>query len=287
MSLWIQRLLLAGYLSTTIAYADVVTFEDLTTFTGVSGNTGGQPGGNFFNGDSGVGTNTNGFSSGGASFGNSFNTSFGGFWSGFSYSNVVNTVTPGFVNQYAAFPGGGSDGAGGVNPGENYAVSFAGSNQFINLPTDAVLESVDLANTTYTALSIRDGDAFAKAFGGVSGDDPDFYRVTLTGYDQANATGTAVGDVTVDLADFTFADNTQDFILPDWLTVNLAPLSSATSIGFSVASSDVGPFGINTPTFFALDNLTFSIVPEPSMVGICVIVCGCLVCRRRRQTAPA
>src|SRR5262245_56181458 len=48
------------------------------------------------------------FTSGGATFPNSYNATFVS-WSGWSYSNVVNTTTPGFTNQYAAFAPGGGD----------------------------------------------------------------------------------------------------------------------------------------------------------------------------------
>jgi hypothetical protein len=32
-------------------------------------------------------------------------------------------------------------------------------------------------------------------------------------------------------------------------------------------STDMGQFGMNTPAFFAIDNLTYQIVPEPTAWG--------------------
>ncbi|MCU0714163.1 MAG: DUF4465 domain-containing protein [Pirellula sp.] len=218
----------------------------------------------FFNG--GPLTNTNGWTSGGVHFGNSFDSRFGGFWSGFSYSNVINNTTPGFGNQYAAFsPGSPGAGAGGSN---NYAVAFSGSRTFFNLPTNTLLSSVAVNNTTYAALSMRDGDRFAKKFGGASGNDADFFRVTFNGFDNLNGLGSSVGSVTVDLADFTFADNSLDYILSTWRTVDLSSIANARSVRLSWSSSDVGPFGINTPTYVALDNLALSAVPEPSSLAL-------------------
>lgn len=238
----------------------------------------------FYNGNSGIGTNTNGWSSGGVFFGNSYNSSFGGFWNGFSYSNVINTTTPGFMNQYASFaPAGPGAGAGGS---QNYAVAYSGSHAFFNLPSNTLLSSVSLANTTYAALSMQTGDSFAKKFGGATGNDPDFFRVSLNGFDGLNGTGNAIGSVTVNLADFTFANNSQDFILSNWLTVDLTSIASSRSVALSFASSDVGAFGINTPTYVALDNLTITAVPEPSSLAMLGIAgTGVALWRRRRSAA--
>jgi hypothetical protein len=246
-------------LDTGSVFAGVITFEELPL-----GPTG------FYNGDSGIGTNSNGWNSGGVFFNNTFDASFGGFWIGWSYSNVVNSTTPGFTNQYAAWPGGGSDSR-TVAPGQKYAIGF--ENAFFNLPTGSSLQSVDLTNTTYAALSMRDGDAFAKKFGGTSGNDPDFLRVTLTGYDDLGAMGNAIGAVTVSLSDFTAPNQADDFILSSWLNVDLTSISAARSVALSFASSDQGPFGSNTPSYVALDNLAFDIaaVPEPS-TWLCLIV---------------
>ncbi|MBM3965394.1 MAG: DUF4465 domain-containing protein [Planctomycetes bacterium] len=257
-----------------VSRADIVIgFEDLSL-----------PPNSFYNGNSGIGTNTNGWSSGGVYFGNSYNSSFGGFWNGFSYSNVINTTTPGFMNQYASFaPAGPGAGASGS---QSYAVAYSGSHAFFNLPSNTLLSSVSLANTTYAALSMQTGDSFAKKFGGVSGNDPDFFRVSLNGFDGLNGTGNSVGSVTVNLADFTFADNSQDFILSNWLTVDLSSIANSRSVALSFASSDVGAFGINTPTYVAFDNLTITAVPEPSSLALLSIAgTGMTLWRRRRSKA--
>ena len=141
----------------------IVSFDDLTLFTSTG------PTGSYYNGDSGVGSNTNGWTSGGVFFNNAYDNSFGSYWEGWSYSTISNTTTPGPGNQYASWPGGGSNGAGGVVSSGTYAVAFAGNfltaAPFFNLPVGALLQSVEVANTTYAALSMRNGDAFAKKFG--------------------------------------------------------------------------------------------------------------------------
>src|SRR5262245_3581762 len=97
--------LLVSLLLATPTRAQVIALEDLPL-----------PGPNtFFHGSSNVvppaTVSTTPFVSRGASFNNRFDTAFGGNWAGWSYSNVVNTTTPGFSNQYAAYnvPSGGGD----------------------------------------------------------------------------------------------------------------------------------------------------------------------------------
>jgi hypothetical protein len=218
-------------------------------------------------------------------FNNNYTPAFGS-WNGWVWSRVADATTPGFQNQYAAAPGGGADGQGGIHPGQNYAVAYGVSprSAFFNLPAGSTLQSLELSNTTYVALSMRDGDMFSKKFGGPTGNDPDFFSVTFTGHDGQDATGNLLGSITVFLADYRFANNALDYILTDWLTVDLAPLNAARSVALTFESSDVGPFGINTPTYLALDNLRIQTLPEP--VGGLPGALVALACLRRR-TRPS
>lgn len=221
------------------------------------------------------------WNAGGAGFSNEFNSQYEN-WSGWSWSNVQDTTTPGYSNQYAAITGGGADSAGQTVPGGTYAVGFGSG--YINLPTGMVAKSVDITNATYAALSMQDGDGFAKQFGGASGNDPDFFNVILSGFDGLDGTGNLLGEIVVSLADYTFADNSQDYILTDWLNVDLSSLGGAKSIAFSFDSSDTGAYGMNTPAYFAMDNLTVTAVPEPSMLvllGTFAAAAGAMRCRRK------
>jgi hypothetical protein len=71
--------------------------------------------------------------------------------------------------------------------------------------------------------------------------------------------------------------------------MDLTSLGGAKSLSFDYASSDVGQFGINTPLYFAMDNLTLSVVPEPSsalLAGIAVAIIALPAALRCRLRGP-
>ncbi|QDV27908.1 DUF4465 domain-containing protein [Aureliella helgolandensis] len=264
--------------------AAVVDFEELTVYSGTSGIENGQPGGQFYNGDSGNGNNSNGWSSGGLYFSNSFDRSeFNGItyesWTGWAYSNVQNNLTPGFTNQYASFPGSGAGGS------SNYAIAFAfpGDITYMNIDAGMEIAGLDISNTTYSYLALRDGVYGSKPFGGNTGNDPDLFTVTLSGYDAAGATGNQIGSVDFNLADFRAANNSLDYIVDAWTTLDLSALASARSIALSFTSTDAGQFGINTPTYVAIDNIRLTAVPEPNSLALLSLASWAMCARRRRS----
>ncbi len=279
MKILVTIILLSSFCSAAKA-AIVVDFEELTTFTGASPVGGGQ----FYNGNDGTGTtNSNGWSSDGVFFNNSYNGLFlptFDFWSGWSYSNVVNTSSAGFMNQYASYPGS------GALDSSIYAIAFTGSDvtssgaplnaSTLNLPSRSVVSSVDLANATYPALFAGQGrDGFppepdaVHLFG-----DGDFFRVSISGYEGLNGTGVLSGSLTVDLINFGGAGTADDFLQDDWRTIDLTSLGSVRSLAFSTSSSlfqsfDFGvTYSSDVPAYFALDNLTITAVPEPSSLAV-------------------
>jgi len=213
----------------------------------------------YYNGADGAG----GFVSRGAHFNNTF-TDFGGgcCWEGWAYSQMSDTSTPGFGNQYSAFPGAGASGS------ATYGVGYPGSSgsegiTTITFASERTLDGAYFANTTYAALSILNGDMFTDPFGGPSGDEPDWLLLTIAGYDGAGAPS---GSVELYLADYRFADNAMDYVLAEWLWVDLTGLGSAASIDFVLSGSDMGDWGLNTPAYFALDGVR--VVPEPGSAAL-------------------
>jgi hypothetical protein len=221
------------------------------------------------------GTSTE-FVSGAASFNHDFTDwGWGCCWSGWTYSNQTDTTTPGFENQFSAYAGSGAGGS------ANYALAYMGS-PMIRFEAPAELVSVDVSNTTYAALSMLQGDSFAKKFGGDSGNDADFLKLTFIGLNAANQ---ETGRVDFYLADYRFADNSLDYVIDSWASVNLSSLGTVAALKFELSSSDNGDFGMNTPAYFAIDNLAVTAVPEASSLAMMLVglvgVVGATALRRR------
>lgn len=205
---------------------------------------------------------TGGYNSGLAGFVNSYNTSFNS-WSGFSYSNQTNDTTAGAGNQYSAVT------ASGVNGSATYAVANGYGDMRVRLNGAAAGRPVKgfyVTNTTYAYQSLKNGDQFAKKFGGVSGNDPDWFRLTVKGWYNG---APKAEQVQVYLADYRFTDNSKDYILKTWHWVDLQTLGSVDSVFFQLESTDTaGGYGMNNPAYFALDNFTtLEQVPFQTLTG--------------------
>ena len=105
------------------------------------------------------------------------------------------------------------------------------------------------------------------------------------------------------LADYRYADNSLDYLVDEWTWVDLSGLGAIAQLEFSLEGSDMGMFGLNTPAYFAMDNLTLlrgkglfvdsqdainsqlsmpvAFVPEPATLLIMGLG-GILLARKRR-----
>ncbi len=209
------------------------------------------------------------FTSGGATF--YYDAPFGDCcWSGFTYSNRTDTTTPGFLNDGSAITG---DGVGAGQ--DNYAVGF-GDGARLEFADDQALVGAWFTNTTYSFLAMRDGnDGSSPSFVKGPFGNGDFFKLIITGLDSQ---GTAVSSLDVPLAD---GSN----VLDSWLYVDLSVLGMVRGLSFDFASSDLGPFGSNTPTYFAMDNLTT--VPVPATFWLMGSGLLALASRARRRGLSA
>jgi hypothetical protein len=188
------------------------------------------------------------FSSGHADFHNLFDTAWGGFWSqGWAYSTMRDTTTAGFTNLYATAAYNGHNGSNTYVVGQQRSVI-----RLTGPAAGSVVRGAFFSNSTYAWLSMRDGDAFAKQFGGQTGDDPDYFALSIKSWYQGQL---STDSVLFYLADYRFTDNTQNYIVTDWRWVDLSALGNCDSLIFELFSSDVGSFGMNTPAFFCMDDL--------------------------------
>lgn len=211
----------------------------------------------YWNGSDGSG----GFTSGGHSHNNTYSSGEGWtYWDGFAYSNKTDIISTGMNGQYTAY----SDPYGGVNSSSNYAIGYVGwaAPPTVTLLGANIPSSAYFTNNAYAYWSMTNGDTFGKKFGGDDGTDPDWFLLTITGKDA--------GDITTGIVDFYLADyrSEDDYIIDDWTLVNLSPLGTASSVEFTLSSSDVGGSGMNTPAYFAMDDM--SSVPEPTTIILLV-----------------
>ena len=187
-----------------------------------------------------------------------YDTGFGAqYWSyGFAYSNMTDSVTSGYMNQYSAKT------AIGYGGSAKYAVAYGIVNS-VKLQGAAAGHTVNgfyITNSTYAYNSMRDGDGFAKKFGDTTGTGlttgqgtaPDWCKVLIHGY---KAGVLNADSVVFYLADFR-GTASADYIVNTWQWVNLLPLGHVDSVTFTMSSSDNNSFGMKTPAYFCVDNFT-------------------------------
>ena len=282
----VALLALGLWLPSVKARAVTVDFEDLTLAADS------QWDGEDTTYDNGSG-DSNPFESRGATFNNfhefSYNSYFNydvHYWDGWAYSNRSDKALTGMAGQYTAM-GSGSSGQNGAEDSANYGVAyfgFYGQVPTVSFDQPSLVDAAYFTNNAYAYHSMETGDGFAKKFGGASGGDEDWFLLTITGKDAGGAT---VGTEEFYLADYQFADNGLDYIIDDWTPVNLSGLGEVSSLEFGLTSSDVGSYGMNTPAYFAIDNLVWApaggdaAVPEPSTFVLALIATLLFICRFR------
>ena len=200
------------------------------------------------------------YNSGGFNFENNYNAGWGSF-SGWAISNVTDNTTPGWANQYSAITGGGQ------NASAQYGLCYVSEwypNRAFNTGTgEQIVAGVYITNTTYAYYSMLNGDAVGKQFGSIydaNGDldstgGEDWFKVTIYGLGMDSLLSTNF--VEFYLADYRFALDQDDYIIDEWTWVDLSVLGPVKGLDFVLSSSDTsGGFGMNTPAYIAVDNLT-------------------------------
>lgn len=203
-------------------------------------------------------------------------------WDGFAYSNMYDDSTQAFANMYSCYAGHNTQGI--------HALTYLNIDwmtneivpNYIRFLSHMRLVSLKVTNTTYTALTMRNGDAFSKKFGGTSGDDPDWFKLSIVGYNE----GVASDTIDFFLADYRFSNNNDDYIIKEWTSIDLTSIDIVDSVAFFLTSSDNGIYGMNTPALFCFDELVLDYVssagnltmaamkPYPNPAGDCIILEG-------------
>lgn len=198
-------------------------------------------------------------------------------WEGFSLSRDTNkTDVSSYTNGYTAFPAKGMKNDVYLmgyystfdKPTGNCIVNIAPAQQ---AGTIHQVRGVYVTNAFVGVMSLRNGDGYAKKFGGETGNDPDWFKLTATGYNGEEM----IGSVDFYLADYRFEDNSKDYIVENWRWFDLSALTGATEIAFSLSSSDVGDYGMNTPSYFALADMVVEVSGTDNLASVPTVSAKC------------
>ena len=144
----------------------------------------------------------------------------------------------------------------GNNGSDNFAVVYDagawGANPAALTFSDQeprVIESLYVVNTLYTHYVLFYGNDYCTPLA-----DNGFFKVTATGYFGENQTGTS---------EFYLANKNRQFVTK-WTKWDLSELGFVDKVVFSVSGSEelYGDWGINAPTYFAIDDIAVRVYPD-------------------------
>lgn len=166
---------------------------------------------------------------------------YSSYWEGFTLSRVASDT----LNQFACMAKGGLVGQGNPFVVGYYSAYYDNpwENQYSNLIAffgEYEPIEVYICQSAYTYNSITNGDGYAKKF-----TDKDTLTLVISAYDS----------------DKGLTNSVKYYLAVDgkfnkgWEKVDLSSLGACDGLVFSFKSTDTGKYGINTPTYFALDGL--------------------------------
>ena len=160
----------------------------------------------------------------------------GTYVTGAVVTNITDTTFKDYKDAYKSI-------AGGAKGGKNYVVWYEDgfSGNAIKLKEAATVAGMYVCNNVYAYNSITKGDAIA---GDPFGDD-DWFLLSIGGMLDGKMVNTQV--------DFYLAKGKN--VVTDWTYVDLSQLGKVDAIFFTLSGSKTGDWGLNTPTYFCIDNL--------------------------------
>ncbi len=167
-------------------------------------------------------------------------TPWGGY-SSFNFSNVIDTITEGYLNDKSAVTGNGFDAS------DNYGIAYATQN-WPDVPTESLQIGVgingDEEGNVVSGLYVTNS-TWAHQYMNGNYTSGDYYRLVVRGF----LAGEAVGDsVSFTLAEYSSTDTV---LVKSWEWMDLSTIGKVDSLTFQILSSDD-----YTPYYFAFDNLT-------------------------------
>lgn len=186
-----------------------------------------------------------------------------GIWSGFIASRNSDTADYSepfewIEHQCTAITGGGLSGKRTPylisywKTEESSDIDFNNASCSIKYGTEGktfIPQYVYVTNSSYSYYSMLNGSSYSKKFS-----TGDYLNLLIYG---ETADGKKTGPIKFSLADYVSDSSTP---ISTWEYVNLEELGEVKGIYFQMESSDTGKWGINTPTYFAIDGLTIKIM---------------------------
>lgn len=125
----------------------------------------------------------------------------------------------------------------------------------------AYFESVEIANTTYPYLVMKNGNGFTE--GSDLESQKGWFKVQFIAFNDYEPTSKPVKYVEAYLANF---DSTLEKeagfcgkIIDEWTKIDISSLPETSILVVNFVGSDVGEYGLNTPAYCALDNIVISV----------------------------
>lgn len=225
-------------------------------------------------------------------YGYNYDASFNMSWcytlynGGFALSNYHNMVEASYLNQLSVYnpssPSGGNfvvafgnsnatdpssarfsdyDGCARVylTNSQGFGVAKIGQETPVEgVSEKGVFKSVYLNNTTYTFLTMKNGDAYASA---LNEKNEGWFKVQFIAFEDNTPSGKPIGFTEAYLANFKQgqADGYKG-IIEEWIKVDLSMLPECSILVVNFVGSDTGEWGLNTPAYCALDNFEISVI---------------------------
>ncbi len=162
-------------------------------------------------------------------------------WEGFTLSKVA---TNDAADPFACVAKGGKAGEGTPYILAYYSAFYGEKSNIITFDVENTPQFVYICQTSQVLDVLKNGNAYARAF-----ENGDYLTLKIEGLSEKQE---AVSDLTYYLADFRDGKNVLN---EGWEKVDLTSLGNCYGLRFTMNSTDVGEWGINTPTYFALDGL--------------------------------
>ncbi len=170
-----------------------------------------------------------------------------GSWNGFAVSKCNEMETGEWSNQYSVYNE-------NIYSGSQFLLFYYDTYSEVKdilcrYAGQYAFDSVYVNLSTYTALALKNGNGFARAF-----DEGDYLKVTFTALLENKAEGESVEFYLADYRDG------KRYLAEEWAKVDLSPLNGALwGIRVKMETTDANEYGACTPLYVCLDQLIYSV----------------------------